>query len=235
MKRVLAKITKVLHAPNSPATHSENFYQQKTRIVNDEYRKRLQSYQVPAVLQHFGNVEGKAFADIGCGDMPLAYCWPQIGRPSIYYATDINQKAVNAGLKNLQRRGIDCNNIVPVTGPDFDFSAIPDGSVDAAFSNSLFSHLTLNSIILCLKRLHPKMKAGTTYMSSAIILPAGEDWCTDFEWKVKYGTHSHPCRDPYHYVFDELRQVVNSTTDFECVASHDYGHPFQRLIEFRVR
>ncbi len=211
--------------------YTENEYLENPRIVNDEYRRRLQSFQVPAIQKYFGSLQGKFFADIGCGDMPLAYCQEEIGRPSKYFATDLSVEAIYSGLNSLHRSGIDTSNIVPVSGPYFDFDLIPDSSLDAAFSNSLFSHLSLNTILICLKNLSPKMAPHARYLSSMIILPEGID-SLQYEWKMKHGANSHAAKDPFHYEFLEFRKIVDSCTGFTCRTFYQYGHPFQVLVEF---
>ena len=209
----------------------ENNYLKKPRIINDQYRKRLQSFQVPAIKKHFGSLEGRCFADIGCGDIPLGYCQGEIGRPKKYYATDLNKDALDSGFKSLINSGVDVSNIEMIPGPYFDFDLIPDASIDAAFSNSLFSHLSLNTILICLKRLRPKMANHAKYLSSMIILPPGID-CIEYKWEVKYGRVSHSSQDPFHYQFLEFKEIVDSCTDFSCRTLYEYGHPFQVLVEF---
>jgi len=209
----------------------ENNYLRNPRIINNEYRARLQSFQVPAIKKHFGHLEGKCFADIGCGDIPLGYCQEEMGRPKKYYATDLNRKALASGLKSMKKSGIDISNMEIISGPYFDFDLIPNASIDAAFSNSLFSHLSLNTILICLKRLRPKMANHAKYLSSMIILPPGID-CIEYKWEVKHGATSHAAKDPFHYRFSEFKKVVDSCTDFTCHNSYEYGHPFQALVEF---
>ena len=209
----------------------ENHYAKKPRIVDFDYRERLQSFQLPAIEKHFGSLEGKVFADIGCGDIPLAYCQDKIGRPSIYWATDLSEVALNSGKNSLVASGVDISNIRLLHGPYFCFNEIPDRSIDCAFSNSLFSHLSLNTILICLKNLEPKLKRGSRYFSSMILLPPGID-SLEYEWQVKYGRISHSAKDPFHYVFSDFRKIVSATTGLRCVAAHPYGHPFQLLVEF---
>lgn len=220
-----------LFFPVTVMSYAENNYAENPRIINEEYRTRLQSFQVPAILRHFGSLEQKVFADIGSGDMPLAYCQDQIGRPSIYYATDLNAKSLISGIERLKRKGVDVGNIKTIATAFFDFSTIPDGKIECAFSNSLFSHLSINTILLCLKNLRPKMAFGSKYLSSMIILPEGID-ALRFEWKVEHGVVSHSTMNPFHYDYKEFKKIIEVCTDFDCFAVHQYGHPFQLLVEF---
>ena len=213
--------------------YSENNYLKETRITNDEYKSRLVSFQIPAILEHFQTLNNKKFLDLGCGDIVLGEFEGILGRPFKYYVQDINKTAVDTGINRLRKNGIDISNICPLISPYFDLSQIENQTLDGAFSNSLFSHLTLNSILICLKNLFPKMKKSAKYLSSMIIIPESHNELT-YEWKVKYGVTSHSAKDPFHYKFNLLKVYVESTTNFQVVQNHSYGHPFQRLVEFKA-
>lgn len=211
----------------------ENNYLENDRITNDEYKSRLTAFQIPAIIEHFQTLENKQFLDLGCGDIVLGEFQEILGRPIKYFVQDINKNAVDVGINRLKGKGIDTSNIFPLISPYFDLSKIENQRLDCAFSNSLFSHLTLNSILICLNNLYPKMKRTAKYMSSMIIIPENHNEIT-YEWKVKYGAISHSARDPYHYKFSLFKKYVESTTNFEVVQNHAYGHPFQRLVEFKA-
>lgn len=217
---------------------TDNRYAQVTRITDQAYRDRLTSWQLPAIRTHFGDLTGQAFLDIGAGDIVLGEHLAELGPPAVFYAQDLNRKSLDAGMARLARAGSPTERIVTLASPDFDFSAIPDGGLDAAFSNSLFSHLSINSIVLCLRRLAPKLKAGGKYLSSMIVLPHDEE-DQPFDWShlgLK-GTNvvSYPACDPYHYSPDTVLHLSTFQTGFEVVKIHPYGHPFQKLVEFRRR
>jgi len=218
--------------------YAENDYGKRPRYTNDEYRSRLCSWQVPAIKKHFGNIEGSNFLDIGAGDIVLGEMQSDIGRPKRFFVQDLSQPSLFAGLKRLSDRGIDISNIKTLVSDNFDFSDIRSQSIDFAFSNSLFSHLTLNSILLCLRNLHPKMKTGSKYLSSMIVVP-GEIEPDAHDWshmKTKGGAPvSSPIKDPYHYTVNSIEHILGFNTGFEVTAIHDYGHTFQNLVEFSVR
>jgi hypothetical protein len=215
--------------------YSENNYGKKPRITTEENRRRLCSWQVPAIKKHFGSLDGVVFLDIGAGDIVLGERQNELGRPRIFYAQDLSEPSLVSGLERLKGRGVDTSNITPLFSDNFDFGEIEDGTVDFAFSNSLFSHLTLNSIRFCLQRLRPKMKNGKSYLSSMIIVP-GDVEPDLYDWAKKTDIKSNPVsyalKNPFHYTECLVRTVLAYRTGFEVIAIHPYGHPFQRLVEF---
>ncbi len=215
--------------------YTENNYGKVPRITNDKYRAFLTNYQVPAIKKHCGDLTGKVFLDIGAGDIVLGEKLNEIGVPKKFYVQDLSKPSILSGLKRLDASGVDISNIVGFVSTNFDFNVIEDGEVDYAFSNSLFSHLTINSITLCLHNLSPKMPIGAKYFSSMIVLPTDEDtYAYDWSYLKKLGTQlaSYSIKDPYHYTANTIKNLQQFNTGFKMKHIHDYGHPFQKLVEF---
>lgn len=224
--------------PTDYTDYADNNYGVAVRLVDEDFRAELASWQIPAHRTHFGDLTGKVFMDIGAGDLVLGERLAEIGEPAIYYVQDLSRPSLEAGLARLEEAGISTNRIVPLVSDQFDFSAVPDGSLDGAFSNSLFSHLTLNSIALCLRNLAPKMKTGAAYLSSMIVVPAATE-PESYDWS-HLGTKgsavvSYPTKDPYHYTAATVHLIGQLQDGFSVAQIHDYGHPFQKLVEFRKR
>lgn len=218
--------------------YTENTYGKNARRTDEEYRAQLTSWQVPAVKRHFGDLTGKVFIDVGAGDIVLGETLSDIGVPSIFYAQDLSRPSLEAGLHRIREAGISTSIFRALVSDDFDFGVIPDRSLDAAFSNSLFSHLSINSILLCLRNLAPKMKPGSKYLSSMIVLPIGDERAP-YDWSY-LGTKgstvvSYPTRDPFHYTEETVHLLSSFKTGFDVTQVHDYGHPFQKLVEFTAR
>lgn len=217
--------------------YTENNFLENPRITSEFYRNRLISWQVPAIQKHIGDLTDKVFIDIGAGDIVLGEVLDQIGKPRKFYVQDLNKLAIESGLQRLKSTNIDTSIFSEMVSHDFDFSLIKEGEIDAAFSNSLFSHLSINSIILCLRNLSSKMKAGSSYFTSMIVLPDNtEKLRYDWSYLKKKGSKriSSSIHDPYHYTEHTLNNLQNFNTGFELKNIHDYGHPFQKLVEFSL-
>ncbi|MCF8467782.1 MAG: class I SAM-dependent methyltransferase [Sneathiella sp.] len=218
--------------------YTENNYGKKPRITNEEYRERLTSWQVPAIIEHFGDLTGKIFIDVGAGDIVLGEKMAELGRPKTFYVQDLSQPSLEAGLARIKAAGFDISNITTLVSDNFNFENVPDESIDFAFSNSLFSHLSIDSILLCLRNLSSKMKKGSKYMSSMIVVP-NEEESKSYDWSFlgKEGTNviSYPVKDPFHYAESTVSLLSSFRTGFTVEAIHDYGHPFQKLVEFKKK
>jgi hypothetical protein len=159
----------------------------------------------------------------------------EIGRPKKFFVQDLSEPSINAGLKRMNKNGVDTTNIIPLISYNFNFDKVDDASIDFAFSNSLFSHLSLNSIILCLRNLRPKMKVNAKYLTSMIVVP-GEIEPLSYDWSYLKtpGSNiiSYPTKDPYHYTKSTINETLDGRIGFKIIQVHDYGHPFQKLVEF---
>ena len=237
LRKIMSAVRGVSHETEY-TSYSENEYGKTARITDQSYRKRLTSWQVPAIKTHFGDLTEKVFIDIGAGDIVLGEHLQEIGRPKTFYAQDLSRPSLDSGLRRISGSSKDSPPFVTMSSENFDFSLIPDCTIDCAFSNSLFSHLSINSIVLCLRNLAPKMKANGKYLSSMIILPENQE-TGPFDWS-HLGTQgsqviSHFNKDPFHYTQKSLERLTEFDTGFVVAEVHDYGHPFQSLVEFRLR
>ena len=114
----------------------------------------------------------------------------------------------------------------------FDFEAV-DQPIDVAFSNSLFSHLSLNSILICLQRVRPLMRNNGVYYSTFFALDEGRSWLEPYP-RNKWGNdfHTFPNQDPYHYQISLINMLAREA-DFSLDIAPDYGHPTQTMACFR--
>jgi len=217
--------------------YTDNNYLENPRITSEKYRNRLTSWQVPAIQKHIGDLTDKVFIDIGAGDIVLGEVLEQIGKPRKFYVQDLNKLAIESGLQRLKSINIDASIFSEMISNNFDFSLVEEGEIDAAFSNSLFSHLSINSITLCLRSLSSKMKVGSSYFTSMIVLPNNtEKLYHDWSYLNKEGSNVKSCsiHDPYHYTENTINNLQNFNTGFKLKNIHDYGHPFQKLVEFSL-
>jgi hypothetical protein len=216
--------------------YRENDYGKVPRMTDAAYREALTSWQVPAIQRHCGDLTGKVFLDIGAGDIVLGEKLAELGVPRKFYVQDLSRPSLLAGLQRLQSAGFDTRMIHALVSDSFDFGQIANEELDCAFSNSLFSHLSINSIVLCLQNLRPKLKAGASYFSSMIVLPDDtERLAYDWSYLGKPMTQvvSSSTKDPFHYTPNTIANLQHFRTGFVVRHIHDYGHPFQKLVEFQ--
>ena len=238
MKKFIKKIKKITNAKihkTSYGNYTENSYGRVARITDEEYRKDLVSWQIPAIKKHFGDLTNKSFIDVGAGDIVLGEFLLEIGIPRTFYAQDLSEISLKVGIDRIKKSKINPDIFVTMSSDNFDFSKVEDFELDFAFSNSLFSHLSINSILLCLRKLSKKMKIGGKYFTSMIVLPSSKEE-ESFDWSYlenKYtDVKSYSTKDPFHYSAETINNLSSFNTGFKLIKIHDYGHPFQKLAEF---
>ena len=139
-------------------TQSENLYRQDVflddlRYANDRQQQRIwaeHQHMQLSFLQRWGLTSSSTLLDIGCGPMRLGSALIPLLKDGWYYGQDINPSTIAYGEEVLRQAGIPAHAPYTLFASDqFDLSLV-DRPVQIAFSNSLFSHLTLNSIFTAL-------------------------------------------------------------------------------------
>lgn len=220
---------------NNSDEPTQNFYKQNPRLTTPDKRERVSSFQVDAIKTHIGDLTDKVFIDIGAGDIVLGDKLDLIGIPRKFFVHDLSEKSIDTGLQRLKDTGsVDMSIFYKSVSDCFDFDLIADNEIDAAFSNSLFSHLSLNLITICLKNLFLKMKPGAKYFTSMIVLPDNIERHV-YDWSHldnPFAKHkSYTDKNPFHYTENTLKRLIEST-GFQFIHTHEYDHPFQKLVEF---
>ena len=171
--------------------------------------------------------------DMGCGPLRLgSRLIPYLAR-GWYFGQDINPRTLDVGRKVLARLGVAADRCTLVCSDDFSLSGIADGSIDVAFSNSLFSHLTADSIARCLTAVAEKLRPDGVYYSTFFSLPIGHDWSQPCP-REKWGRHftTHPDHDPFHYGVPMMEELARAA-GYSLEIDPGFGHPTQTMGAFR--
>ena len=222
-------------------TQSENTYRQDVflgdlRHQNDRRQQRIwaehQQMQL-SFLQRRGLTSSSIVLDIGCGPMRLGSALiPQL-KDGWYYGQDINPITINYGEEVLRQAGITVHAPYTLFASDlFDFSLV-DRPVQIAFSNSLFSHLTLNSILTALLQLQTVLAPTGVLYATFFALEDRRSWLKPHprnKWGRLFDTYPH--QDPYHYSVSLMKDLARQA-GFRMDVLDDFGHPTQTMGRFR--
>lgn len=161
--------------------------------------------------------------DIGCGALRGGRHFISFLDPGNYYGFDVNMGLIEAGLTKEIPASVKKEKVVKdnfFASHEFDF---PEHwkNVDVALSLSLFTHLNLNSIRLCLHKSLKVLKPGALYHSSVFISDFGGLLKTK-KWAPHVETFMH--KDPYHYTIEDLEYIANSS-GYDLVSVSEFGHP----------
>lgn len=173
--------------------------------------------------------------DIGCGSLRLGVRAVDYLNADNYWGTDINESLLASGYER---------EIVPaglahklprdhlVVDGEFAFNNIPR-SFDFAIAQSLFTHLPLNHMRLCLANLATQVVGPCTFFLTVFI--ATDELVSRPMTHHPGGAFTFPHRDPYHCTEADLYHLARGlpwSVDF----LGDWNHPRnQKMVVFRKR
>ena len=176
-------------------------------------------------LRAHGLTPEHTLLDIGCGSLRLGIRAVEFLAPEKYWGTDLNQVLLDAGYQNeilpaglagkLPRSQL-------VMDEEFTFRGIPR-SIDFAIATSVFTHLPLNHMRLCLANLARHVTSPCTFLFTIFMPPPGLS-VTETHRQQPGGKATHPHRDPYHYLIADVHHAAIETPwAIEFIG--DWNHP----------
>ncbi len=183
-----------------------------------------------------GLAPGHKLLDIGCGSLRGGVRFVRYLEAGHYYGLDLNVSLLDAGYdreiipsglaEKLPRENL-------VADSHFDFTRF-DAEFDFALAFSLFTHLPLDVIRVCLERLAAVMKPGGSLLATFFEAPDDVPTFEDMTHPPGEIT-THAGADPYHQRFADFEYLAGGLPwDVSYVG--DFGHPRgQRLIRLTRR
>ena len=149
------------------------------------------------------------FLDIGCGALRLGARLAAYLEPGNYYGTDLQKPLLDVGdRKEIVKAGL--ADRLPrenlIHDQSFSFEGAPRG-VEFAFAQSVFSHLPLNDLMVCLSSLKAKAVCREFYFT-VFLVPTRSDWMAPHPQRD--GVVTVPDADPYHYVAEDILYACQS-------------------------
>lgn len=180
-------------------------------------------------LRQRGMLPQHTLLDLGCGCLRAGVKivpWLNAGN---YYGIDVSSALLDEGRKELIQLGL--SDRVPidnlrVTG-DFDIEGFP--RFDFGIAQSVFTHLPLEYLPVCLKRLGPNFRGGGLFLATFFI---GPPHTSNFVQEGGKPTHSD--RDPFHFEIADIMEAARSV-GWQATWIGDWGHPRnQKIAEFSI-
>ena len=104
---------------------------------------------------------------------------------------------------------------------------------DFAIAQSVFTHLPLNHIRLCLYQLSRVMAPGARFYATFFEAPPDMPYDRRVQQVMR---KTWPERDPYHYRRDDLRWAAETVAEWDVRYIGDWGHRRgQRMMEYTLR
>jgi SAM-dependent methyltransferase len=168
------------------------------------------------------------FLDVGCGCFRAGRFLVDLLEPGHYYGIDANLGLLQAGYEHEftdeQRARVPVANLRANDRFNCDFGA----TFDMAIAQSVFTHVSLNHMRLCLYRVAQQIRPGGKFYVT--FYEQGPNTPLD---KLKPGgRHMFTERNPYWYYRSDLKWVARvAPWKFRYIG--DWGHPNkQMMVEF---
>ncbi len=163
--------------------------------------------------------------DVGCGALRGGVHLARYLDAGHYFGQDLRAELIEAGFENeIRPAGLDDRiprgNLVASEG--FDFSGLEE-EFDFALAFSVFTHLSLNSIRVCLEKIHPVLKDDGRFVATFFERPGDQPSFMAIQQPAGIVT-THGTRDPYHYCAADLEHAA-AGLGFRLTFLGDIGHP----------
>jgi SAM-dependent methyltransferase len=181
----------------------------------------LGSLQLDFLVSH-GLEPRHRFLDVGCGSLRAGRHLVDYLEPGNYYGIDINAASVEAGygveLSDQQRSRLQAEHLRVTDRFDADFGV----SFDMAIAQSVFTHVSLNHVRLCLHRVAKVMAPGARFFATFFEAPHS----TAIDGLVR-GRYTE--RNVYWYYREDIRWAAESCP-WEWNYIGDWGHPVGQVM-----
>ncbi len=183
------------------------------------------------MLKQQGLLPHHVLLDLGCGCLRLGCKAVAYLEPGKYWGTDLVQELMDTGYeKELVPLGLATR--LPrsqlVQDTEFTFDSIPD-NIDFVIAQSVFTHLPLNHLRLCLARLALHLKGPATFLFT-IFEPEPGTAIHESSKQSRGGVVTHPHKDPFHMRLEDLHYAAHDLPwSIEFIG--DWNHPRnQKLV-----
>lgn len=171
--------------------------------------------------------------DVGCGSLRGGVKFVEYLNDGHYFGIDISPSLLEAGYAQEITSRQDLADKLPWSNlkctDTFDAHSFGK-AFDYALAQSVFTHLTLNSIRLCLENLHPVLKPGGKFCATYFRIE--EDQLSGVSRDNGFGVVTCGYKDPYHYRVADFQHLIRGLP-WSLDGELDWGHPRgQRMLVF---
>lgn len=171
--------------------------------------------------------------DVGCGSLRGGVHFVRYLDAGRYYGLDISEALIEAGY-NQEIGALGLKPKLPrtnlLTTANFDATSL-QASFDMALAQSVFTHLPLNQIALCLEQIARVMKPGGVFYATFFRAPETALW-SDAITHAPGGVTTTSTADPYHYRPSQLAWAAGDRWEARCLG--EWSHPRgQQMMAYR--
>jgi SAM-dependent methyltransferase len=168
--------------------------------------------QTSFLVEH-GLRPGHRLLDVGCGSLRAGLHLMRYLEPGHYYGIDASTELLTAGRWEVERCGLEHRAPTLRHGASFDVESFGQ-RFDYAIAHSVFTHIPINSILVCLLRVERVLRRpGGRFYATFFENPRGTKRLDVLTYPRPDGTpgHSYPDADCYHYGLDLFEWLCEGT------------------------
>ncbi|MBB3998890.1 class I SAM-dependent methyltransferase [Aureimonas pseudogalii] len=172
--------------------------------------------------------------DIGCGSLRAGVAIVPVVEPGHYYGIDLLEPLLEAGYREEIVAGGLAGRLPRGNLAQSEEFAIPFAGVtfDMALAQSVFTHLPINHLRLCLYRLRPRMRRGGTFFCTFFIAPDTLARDASMRHPPAGEVESFGWRDPFHVWTGDIAFAAEGL-DWQIDGIRDWNHPRgQKMVHF---
>lgn len=186
-------------------------------------------------IQNRGLTRGMRFLDIGCGCLRGGVHFVEYLEAGHYFGIDMRQELLDAGYdkeiqplsfaRKLPRENLACSEEFDASGFGISF--------DMALALSVFTHLPLDYLKLCLTRLAEVMEPDGRFFATFFIVRPGEDSSQPI-LHIPGGVTTYSNCDPFHFDHDDI-ELVSQRLPWALESLRTWNHPRDQWMATFVR
>lgn len=164
--------------------------------------------------------------DIGCGCLRGGVHFIRYLDDRCYFGVDMDTGLIEAGIKEAIKAGVDHKRYSLHRSKHFDFSLLGT-QFDYAIAQSLFTHLNLNEILLCLVEAEKALKSQGRLYASFFTCANKADYTSIIDHRTTDDKTVHTqaaFSRSMHYTFDQLKWAGN-WAGLQCDYIGEWRHP----------
>ena len=171
--------------------------------------------------------------DVGCGSLRAGVHFVRYLEPGGYFGIDASPELLAAGAFELERLGLGVKKPRLLCNAEFAVESFGE-QFDYAIAHSLFPHLTINDILVCLLRVGGALRPGGRFYATFFENPLGTK---RLDVLVHPRSDGQPLRtssvaDRYHYGLDLFEWLCDGT-GLQVTYLGDRGSPrSQKMLLF---